>query len=114
MRNDINSIANKNYRYKFSNSAAAGPRRSGRSLTRMLVKKSLLIICLRQRVDASFLSDSTMRPVLDGQPAPFVRHTGTRQMNRYHLLRRCAFDPAGYDTSSPACRLARRVPGESR
>ncbi|CAD9223598.1 hypothetical protein BCEN4_350123 [Burkholderia cenocepacia] len=62
MRNDINSIANKNYRYKFSNARGTGSRPWRHPLTRILVKKSLLIICIRQRVGASFLSDSTMQP----------------------------------------------------
>ena len=56
-----------------------------RPLTRILVKKSLLIICIRQWVDASFLSDSTPRLAPDGQPAPLMRHTETCQMNRYRL-----------------------------
>ncbi|CAM2186029.1 hypothetical protein BO443_60364 [Burkholderia orbicola] len=85
MRNDINSIANKNYRYKFSNPRGTGSRPWRHPLTRILVKKSLLIICIRQRVDASFLSDSTMRPAPDGQPASSLRHTETRPMNRYGL-----------------------------
>ncbi|MCM3011405.1 hypothetical protein M3583_22255, partial [Bacillus subtilis] len=85
MRNDINSIANENYRYKFSNAGGTGSRRLHLPLTRILVKKSLVIICIRQRVDASFLSDSTIQPASDGQPASSIRPTGTRQMNRYRL-----------------------------